>query len=66
MDGFGIERALGKIARHGAEGLVRLVDQPPQGAVIRLVQRLDPADSLDLRRADVKPLERRRESRGAR
>ncbi len=27
---------------HGSERLMRLVDQPPQRAVIRLVERLDP------------------------
>jgi hypothetical protein len=31
---------------------VRLVDQPPQGAVVRLVERLDPAQRL----VDIEPL----------
>ena len=31
---------------HGAERLVRLVDQPPQRAVVGLVQRLDPAERV--------------------
>ena len=31
---------------HGAERLMRLVDQPPQRAVIRLVQHLDAAERI--------------------
>ena len=31
---------------HRAERLMRLVDQPPQRAVIRLVQRLDAAERI--------------------
>jgi hypothetical protein len=37
---------------HGAERLMRLVDQPPQRAVIGLVERLDPPQRV----VDIEPL----------
>ena len=41
---------------HGAEGLMCLVDQPPQRAVVGLVQRLDPAQRFATRAGARLPL----------